>query len=455
MDVLPAKPTRLALVARQPGPQEQDRRLLVVARDRYDNFCDDYESEIKLLGCESPSAIELTGGRATVRVKPPPQDVIRCTALDTVAELTGTSNPIVSGFADDYTIYFGDLHVMTGEGIIAGALEGTEYAYRWARDVGGLDFCTVTNNLGLFEQDLQMDDEFYNPGEFVTIPGYELGFSIGHKNIYFPHTDVQQPDGSSPETLFASLEAESALVIPHHTSVYSESSHRTFWTEHDFDTHNPAFERLIEITQDRGSMELEQVGGNVYFGGKGSSVWSALQRGMRVGFVGGTDNHRAQPGETRSPLSGLDPEEVTVGGLTAVLASELTREAVWEALYNRCCYATQGQRTLLDFRLAEYRMGSEIDGEAAERFHEIRQFTCRVVGQRPVTSVELVRSDGKVTDVCAVTGQPVPGLEFFQAEIADEEPIDAAGTGSVFYYLRVTEADGRMAWSSPIWTSVA
>jgi hypothetical protein len=200
-------------------------------------------------------------------------------------------------------------------------------------------------------------------------------------------------------------------------------------------------------------MEVEEVGGNVYFGGSGSSVWQALRRGMKVGFVGGTDNHRAQPGEPRSPLGGLDPNEVVVGGLTAVFASELTREAIWEALYARRCYATQGQRTLLSFALAEHAMGSVLTPQQTEAFAAERTLSYAVIGHRPVTRIELVRSDGPVFDL---TPEPVPGLEPVSGAHTDEsalreiEPAEDA----VFYYLRVTEADGRMAWSSPIWLRV-
>ncbi len=455
MDVLPAPPARLSVVARQPGPGDSQVHALIVARDQYGNFCDGYQGEVHLVAGSEERKVEITGGRAVVELPLGGAEVERHPAYDPAAELIGTSNPVAPDFAgiNGYTVYFGDLHVMTGEGIIASALEGTEYAYRWGRDVGGLDFCVATNNLNCWDEDLVLDDEFNTPGQFVTLPAFEIGFSIGHKNVYFPTTKASKPDGSSPEALFASLRGQEALVIPHHTSVHSESSYETFWTEHDFGTHDPEFERLIEITQDRGSMEVEKVGENVYFGGTGSSVWEALRRGMKVGFVGGTDNHRAQPGEPRSPLGGLDPDEVVVGGLTAVWASDLTRAAVWEALHSRRCYATQGQRTLVAFRLGEYAMGSILSPEQSQPFAAGREVAYAVVGHRPVTRVELVRSDGEVFDLTAgaVPGwDPIAGVFNDNNALRDIRPAKDA----VFYYLRVTEADGRMAWSSPIWLRI-
>lgn len=450
IDVVAGPAAQLSIAARQPRPGETDTRAVVAARDRFGNHADTYRGAARLLG-GGPVTIE--AGRADLRL-PLSEGVTRHTLVDPDREIIGTGNPVLPGFSELHeathglNVYFGDLHVMTGEGIIAGALEGTEYAYRWGRDVGGLDFCVATNNLGCWDADLPLDDAYNTSGEFVTLPAFEIGFRIGHKNVYFPDTDARKPDGSSPEGLFASLRGREALVIPHHTSVHSESSYETYWTEHQLDVHDPELERLIEITQDRGSMETEEVGGNVYFGGMGSSVQAALRKGMKLGFVGGTDSHRAQPGEPRTPLGGLDPDEVTVGGLTAVLAPELTRQAVFKALRSRRCYATQGQRTLLLLSLGDSPMGSIVPREAGER-----RFCYAVVGHRALVRLELVRCDGQVTDLIPTD---TPTRELVRGEWLDETPlsgIQPAGD-AVWYYLRATEDDGRMAWSSPIWMHV-
>jgi hypothetical protein len=242
-------------------------------------------------------------------------------------------------------------------------------------------------------------------------------------------------------------------VIPHHTNVHSESSYERFWTQHDFSTHNPAFERLIEITQDRGSMEKDEVGENVYIGGLGSSVQAALACGMKVGFVGGTDNHRAQPSEPRSPLGGLDPDEVTVGGMTAVYAPELTREAVYSALHARRCYATQGQRTLLQFALGGWGMGSVVPRDAAMQLGETRSLSYSAIGHRAIMRVEVVRCDGQTFDV---TPSAAPTLGLLTGEFDDTQALPEIdpSVDAVWYYPRVTEIDGRMAWSSPIWLMV-
>ena len=52
------------------------------------------------------------------------------------------------------------------------------------------------------------------------------------------------------------------------------------------------------------------------------------------------------------------------GGLVAVYAPELTREAIWDALWHRRCYATTGKRIILEFSVDGEPMGSLIRGNA-------------------------------------------------------------------------------------------
>jgi hypothetical protein len=70
-----------------------------------------------------------------------------------------------------------------------------------------------------------------------------------------------------------------------------------------------------------------------------------LARGLHVGAIASSDNHWAHPGACGE-------------GLVAIVAPELTREALWEALWRRRCYATTGERIELDFRLDGQPMGA-------------------------------------------------------------------------------------------------
>jgi len=66
-----------------------------------------------------------------------------------------------------------------------------------------------------------------------------------------------------------------------------------------------------------------------------------------------------------------------------------------------------------------------------------------VKGTAPIRRVTLVRNE---TDHQTFE----PGQKEFTANYRDEQPLD----GENRYYLRVEQADGNMAWSSPVWVTV-
>jgi hypothetical protein len=70
----------------------------------------------------------------------------------------------------------------------------------------------------------------------------------------------------------------------------------------------------------------------------------AFARGATFGFSAGSDDHTARPGMSHAPRGHF----AIGGGLTAVLARERSREALWEAIKARRTYATTGARSLLD-----------------------------------------------------------------------------------------------------------
>ncbi len=184
-DIIGGPAARLSVAARQVLPVADRTRVVVAARDRFGNHSEAYDGQISVIGAEEDLSETVRGGKAELAAPLAQDRVTRYTAFDAASEIIGTSNAVAPGFGDiaGHAVYFGDLHVMTGEGIIAGALEGTEYAYRWGRDIAGLDFCVATNNLSCWDRDMPLDDLYNSPGEFVTIPAYEVGFKIGHKNV--------------------------------------------------------------------------------------------------------------------------------------------------------------------------------------------------------------------------------------------------------------------------------
>jgi hypothetical protein len=115
-------------------------------------------------------------------------------------------------------------------------------------------------------------------------------------------------------------------------------------------------------------------------------------------------------------------------GLTAVQAQGATREALMEALVARRCYATSGAKIMLDLSADGAPMGSELPARA------LAEFAIDVIGTDEIVLVELVGAEGVL----------------FRAEPRACEATVTARVESAFVYARIVQADGEMAWSSPV-----
>ena len=156
-------------------------------------------------------------------------------------------------------------------------------------------------------------------------------------------------------------------------------------------------------------------------------------QGLVLSTIAASDDHRSHPGQPH-------------WGVAAVRAPELTRDAVFDALYARRTYGTTGARILLDFTVNGAPMGSETTADGPPR----------------------LRVDAHGTDVI----ESVQVLRFSKAEggfsvLFDLQPnaldfswtgVDGGFLGDALYYVRLRQRGhvrGRavMAWSSPIWVT--
>ena len=120
-------------------------------------------------------------------------------------------------------------------------------------------------------------------------------------------------------------------------------------------------------------------------------------------------------------------------GLTAVYAVENTREAVFDALLARRCYAVT-DRIYLDFQVNNQSMGSEL------HLREPRVIMARAAGTAPFVQVEIIKNNAVVHSIA----QGASDTEFEYVDKTEICPGD-------YYYLRITQEDGNMGWSSPVW----
>ena len=242
-----------------------------------------------------------------------------------------------------------------------------------------------------------------------------------------------------PADSVEALRGSRVLTVPHH--VCSGSAGMSPW-----DHHSPEHQRLVEIYSVWGSSEADgSLRPNFWRHNPKNSVRSALAKGYRLGIVASGDSHDGHPGNS----DWLRVRRGYRNGLVAVYARELTREAVFDALWDRACYGTTGVRILLDVQVNGVRMGKELTS-AADR--ESRRIELSVQGTAPIKDVTIVRN-GEEVHTCQGSGEGV-AFDWEDTDAFDSVSLEGLdGRPFIYYYVRVIQADGETAWSSPIWVS--
>lgn len=344
--------------------------------------------------------------------------------------------------AGEWTIFFGDIHCHSGEGRSEKTcgLGMIEENYRYASDVACLDFFALTDHdWQTVDQDdwrarAALPDRYEVEGRFVALPAYEwTSLRYGHRNVYFLDRVARMNwsvEGDSPVELWDGLRDTGirAFTAAHHPS--------TGFFPVDWRLWNPEFDRLVEIYSCWGNAEHDHVTNPGWASDRqpGHSVRHALSRGHRLGFYASSDGHDGHPGDAQWSDRQPHIHHLLGSGRAAVLAERLTREAVFDALYARRCYATTGPRIGLDFRLAGREMGSEDVAVGREL-----PIFLNVLGTRPLDAVDLIVNGSRAASYA-------PEDPAFEIETAIPVPAESG-----YAYLRVRQTDGEMAWSSPVW----
>ena len=130
--------------------------------------------------------------------------------------------------------------------------------------------------------------------------------------------------------------------------------------------------------------------------------------------------------------------------MTAVRASQLTREAVFQALYDRRTYGTTGAKIILEVTVNGASMGQTV------QLRRPTVVTVEAYGTHPIRRIEVLRYQPGQKDF-EVIHQWTPGSRDFLGKYADAQ----VRPGAV-YYVRLGQSlpvRGRpsMAWSSPVW----
>ena len=449
--------THLFVVAPSIVRPERPFPVKLTVRDQYENTVSGVDKEIVLTLADNQEYV----GRArldkrgccvvrdiSVRKEVP----FRIAARDADNLIRGVSNPCLPiGQSDSPNIYWGDVHVMTE---ISAGLARPATAYEYARDMSHLDFCAVTDGDDAdgfytneeWEETKEAVRKFYAPGQFVTLLAYEYHErrKAGDKNIYYCTDEAglfrwSDLEGEQPQALWKALEGTRALTVPHHT--VSGSGGLRPW-----DYHHPEFQRLVEIYSVWGNSECDACSRpNFWHNNFENSVQNGLARGYRMGIIASGDSHDGLAGNS----SWLRLRRGYRNGMVAVYASELTRNAVFDALWNRACYGTSGERIILSFGLNAAHMGEELSGEHDRARRHLR---VRATGTAPVREITVVRNGNEV-HVYKGSAED-EGFEWIDKDdFGDVSLTDYRGQQFIYYYVRVVQNDGELAWSSPIWVS--
>jgi len=443
LDVAPGPPAKLLLTLPSTARPGEHLRLTVAVLDGVGDTGVAVEGKIEFADVPAeldvPSEVLLRpgdGGRKEIEILAHEPGVYRLRATGPNG-LTGESNPLLVG-PEVAPVLWGDLH---GHSQLSDGTGTAEDYFLYARDVAALDVVSLTDHdhwgmLFLDEHPEMWNDireqvaRFHAPGRFVTLLGFEWTSWIhGHRHVLYFDDEGEvlssaDPDFESPLQLWAALRGRDALTFAHH------SAGGPIAVNWDIPP-DPELEPCTEIVSVHGSSEAFDSPARIYSPLEGNFVRDILDRGYRFGFVGSGDSHDGHPGLVH--LAGA-----ATGGVAAIFARERTRQGVLEALRERRVYATSGPRIILLVDLDGQPMGSVVSADAGGE----RVLSVTAIGTDRITAVELIHR-GKI-----VARESAGGERSFYGKFAvDGEDLRSGD----YLYVRLTQADGGLAWSSPIY----
>jgi hypothetical protein len=493
--ILPRSPYRIAGYLPSRIVIGQTTNLKITILDEYNNLALPFTGIVELTATNGvanfPAQVEFMpadSSRKTVEVNfqtPGVHDLqLRVPANGPDSLWQVHTNPVeVTGTPSPWQIYWGDLH---SHSCFSHDAYGRNTFVK-ARDVAGLDFYALTDhasyyfkrNAGLtppeWEAVKQDVVRYHQPGKFVTIPAYEFGAKApsGHHNIYFNAHDelvrfiplLREEDYGQVQKVWAIKDnvlppGVAMLTVPHHTGIiWNELAEEGASPLVSFGLgfSDPRLRPLIEIYSAHGLSEYYNPGHGLSYksldrsGSKGVSngphyaqdAWAA---GEFLGTIASSDDHSGRPG-------------LPFCGLTAVLATELTRDGIFDALKKRRTYGTTGQRILLHFEIDGHMMGATIVRKTPHH----PKIDVAVHGTDDLDYVEVLcwnKRRGQFAN-----GHPVFATLYRErgnGKQAAFQVVDSSYSGSSIYYVRAKQKNNITypqqfisrevwAWSSPIW----
>ena len=304
-------------------------------------------------------------------------------------------------------------------------------SYRYALDAAAMDYLGVADhNAGAdvpysWWMIQKAADLFRLPGAFAPLYGYERsrGFPSGHRNVMFAQrgvpvfrfTQAELTDNRNTgvEHLYEHLRDQRGIVMVHTSATGAGSD----WTDVAEDV-----EPLVEIYQgyrtnyehdgaprSRTPPRDEQAMG---------FIWNAWAKGLKLGVQSSSDHVS------------------THGSYGMIYVDEVATESILEGIRARRAYAAT-DNILVDFRVDGHLMGESYSTSGQPTI------SVKVVGTGPIEKVEVIKDNRYVH-----THEARGALEV-DFEYRDNTP----GISGNYYYVRVEQRDGELAWASPIWVN--
>ena len=351
--------------------------------------------------------------------------------------------------------YFGQLHSHTQYSDGAGSLESALAYIKALPESANVDFVAFTDHSNYFDKsgaanpegalyDMSQATEYSqetwkaykdavaafnteNAGSMVAIAGFEMTWSggPGHINTFNTPGIVSRNNTTlNNKTKDAGLQAYYKLLSQTEgVDSISQFNHpgTTFGNFIDFGYWDAVVDTrmyMVEVGNGEG-----QIGAGGYYPSYEQYIM-ALDKGWHVAPTNNQDNHKGRWGNAN------DARDV-------ILTDDFSESGIYAALRARRMYATEDKNLELDYTLNGNMMGSIIDVPEKLNFEISFNDPDRTDS---IAKVELVVNSGKVAYTWDSAADLTKGS--VSVELAPEY---------TYYFVRVTEADGDLAVTAPVW----
>ena len=356
-----------------------------------------------------------------------------------------------------YQPYFGQLHSHTQYSDGSGTLDSALSYIRSLPDSANVQFVAFTDHsnyfdsknapnveAALYDTSLVKDSDAShswktykdtiaqfnkdNAGDMVAIGGFEMTWSggPGHINTFNTPGIVSRNNSTlNDKTADAGMKAYYALLSQAEgaTSI-SQFNHpgTTFGNFKDFNYWDPVIDSrmyMVEVGNGEG-----QIGAGGYYPSYEQYIM-ALDKGWHLAPTNNQDNHKGKWGNAN------DARDV-------ILTDSFTEEGIYEAIRALRMYATEDKNLELTYTVNGLMMGSSIT-EVPDKLN-IEVTVNDPDASDSIAKVEVVANSGKV----AYTWDNAAQLNSGKLSVT----LDPSYS---YYFIRVTQKDGDLAVTSPVW----